>query len=126
MTWNRVWSGWLKKILVLGGDLHCSLQEMISIFISGGGWVVPCCRLETWEENPTVSAGPGCWGLVQTDGDLWGTSLRNTLVKKDSWGVSSRRCPSGRRAPKSHYFQRNVETMEDLISLRVLQLVSET
>lgn len=61
---------------------------------------MPCCRLETWEENPTVSARPGCWGLVQADGDLWGTSLRNTLVKKDSWGVSSRRCTSGDELPR--------------------------
>lgn len=38
------------------------------------------CRLETWEENPTVSAGSEWWGLVQTD--LWGTSLTNTLLKK--------------------------------------------
>lgn len=98
----------------------------------GGGAI---CRLETWEENPTVSAGSGWWGLVQTDGDLWGTSLRNTLVKKGSWGISSGRYTSGRRppksstgmeTPKSHYFQRNFVTKEDLISLRLLQLVSET
>lgn len=40
------------------------------------------CRLETWEENPTVFAGSEWWGLVWTDGDLWGTSLTNTLFKK--------------------------------------------
>lgn len=37
------------------------------------------CRLKTWEENPAVSAGSEWWGLVETGGDLWGTSLTNTL-----------------------------------------------
>lgn len=56
-------------------------------------------------------------------------------VEKDSWGISSGRCTVDRRppkstvgveAPKSHYLQSNFVTKEDLISLRVLQLASET
>lgn len=65
-------------------------REMIGIFMPGsflvevglGFGMGAVCRLETWEENPTVSAESGWWGLVQTDGDLWGTSLTNTLLRK--------------------------------------------
>lgn len=70
--------------------------------------------------------------------DRWrplGNKFNKYTVKKDSWGISSGRHTVGRRPPKSttgvetpknHYFQSNFATKEDLISLRVLQFVSET
>lgn len=64
-----------------------------------------------------------------------GNKFNKYTVKKDSWGISTGRYAVGRRppksttgveTPKSHYFQSNFVTKEDLISLRVLQLVSKT
>lgn len=64
-----------------------------------------------------------------------GNKFNKYTMEKDSWAISSRRCTVGRRppksttgveTPKSHYFQSNFVTKKDLISLRVLQLASET
>lgn len=116
---------------VCGIDIFMPRSFLVEVGLCLGGGTV--CRLKTWEENPAVSAGSEWWGLEQTDGDLWGASLTNT-VKKDSWGISSGRHTGGRwppksttgvEIPKSHYFQSNFVT-EDLSSLRVLQFVSET
>lgn len=75
-------------------------------------------------------------GVVGFGTDRWrplGNKINKYTGKKDSWGISSGRYTLGRRppksttggeTPKSHYFQRNFVTKEDLISLRVLQLVS--
>lgn len=114
-------------------------REMIGIFMQGSFLV----EVGLWlgMEAGNVGRKSHCVCRVRVVGfgtDRWrplGNKFNKYTVKKDSWGISNGRYTVGRRppksttgveAPKSHYFQSNFVTEEDLISLRVLQLVSET